>query len=155
MRLFGQVLLVAVLAISIVGCADMTNEDMGTITGGVLGAALGSQFGKGSGQAVGVAVGAIAGGFLGNRIGRTMDQADKQRTVQVIDQGQPNHTYSWTNPDSGYAYQVTPGPVVQHSHHRQCREFTQNVMIGGKEQQAYGTACRQPDGSWKIENRGQ
>ena len=24
------------------------------------------------------------------------------------------------------------------------------VWIGNKSQQAYGTACRQPDGSWKI-----
>jgi len=24
------------------------------------------------------------------------------------------------------------------------------IAIGGQQQQAYGTACRQPDGSWKI-----
>jgi len=24
------------------------------------------------------------------------------------------------------------------------------VIVGGQEEQAYGTACRQPDGSWKI-----
>jgi len=23
-------------------------------------------------------------------------------------------------------------------------------MIAGKEQQTYGTACRQPDGTWKV-----
>jgi surface antigen len=31
-----------------------------------------------------------------------------------------------------------------------CREFQQTVTIGGKTEQAYGTACRQPDGSWQI-----
>jgi surface antigen len=31
-----------------------------------------------------------------------------------------------------------------------CREFQQTVSIGGREERAYGTACRQPDGSWKV-----
>lgn len=33
---------------------------------------------------------------------------------------------------------------------RYCREFQQNVTIGGRSEQAYGTACRQPDGTWQI-----
>jgi surface antigen len=33
---------------------------------------------------------------------------------------------------------------------RYCREYTQSVNIGGESQQAYGTACRNPDGSWEI-----
>ena len=32
----------------------------------------------------------------------------------------------------------------------QCREFQHTVTIGGRTQQAYGTSCLQPDGSWKI-----
>ena len=31
----------------------------------------------------------------------------------------------------------------------QCREFEQTVTIDGKTETAYGTACRQPDGTWK------
>ena len=26
------------------------------------------------------------------------------------------------------------------------------IVIGGEKNQAYGTACRQPDGSWKIQS---
>jgi len=33
---------------------------------------------------------------------------------------------------------------------RYCREFQQEVSIGGKSEQAYGTACRNPDGSWEV-----
>jgi hypothetical protein len=33
-----------------------------------------------------------------------------------------------------------------------CREFTQTVIIGGMQQQAYGISCQQADGSWKISN---
>lgn len=32
----------------------------------------------------------------------------------------------------------------------QCREYMQKVNIGGREETAYGKACRQPDGQWKI-----
>ena len=31
-----------------------------------------------------------------------------------------------------------------------CREYRHDVTIGGKTESAYGTACRQPDGSWEI-----
>jgi len=31
-----------------------------------------------------------------------------------------------------------------------CREFQQEVMIGSRREEAYGTACQQPDGSWQI-----
>jgi surface antigen len=31
-----------------------------------------------------------------------------------------------------------------------CREYSLDAEIGGKTEQVYGTACRQPDGSWRI-----
>jgi Ni/Co efflux regulator RcnB len=31
-----------------------------------------------------------------------------------------------------------------------CREFQQTITIGGETEQAYGTACLQADGAWKI-----
>lgn len=33
---------------------------------------------------------------------------------------------------------------------RYCREFQQEVTIGGQREEAYGTACQQPDGSWQV-----
>jgi hypothetical protein len=33
---------------------------------------------------------------------------------------------------------------------RYCREFQQTVTIGGRQEQAYGTACQQPDGAWEV-----
>jgi hypothetical protein len=37
---------------------------------------------------------------------------------------------------------------------RYCREFQQKVTIGGNTESAYGTACRQPDGSWEVVSTG-
>ena len=36
---------------------------------------------------------------------------------------------------------------------RQCREFQQTVTIGGRQEEAYGTACMQPDGTWQVVNQ--
>ncbi|MBP2233253.1 hypothetical protein J2847_006590 [Azospirillum agricola] len=33
---------------------------------------------------------------------------------------------------------------------QQCREFDTPVVIGGKPQQAHGTACLQADGGWQV-----
>ncbi len=35
-----------------------------------------------------------------------------------------------------------------------CREYTRTVYIGNRAQDAYGTACLQPDGSWMIVGEG-
>lgn len=37
---------------------------------------------------------------------------------------------------------------------RYCREFQQTVTIGGKTENAYGTACRTADGAWEIVSTG-
>jgi surface antigen len=33
---------------------------------------------------------------------------------------------------------------------RYCREFQQTITVGGKAEQAYGTACQQPDGAREV-----
>ena len=55
----------------------------------------------------------------------------------------------WQNPDGGTVETIVPKPAFN-SGGTVCREFTKTVTIGGTQQQAYGTACRQPDGTWKL-----
>ena len=57
---------------------------------------------------------------------------------------------AWTNPDTGHTGTVTPTRTYQ-SGNGYCREFQNTVTIDGKKENAYGTACRQPDGSWKVQ----
>lgn len=46
---------------------------------------------------------------------------------------------------------ATPAsPDYTDSEGRTCREFRRTVTIGGRPQPAYGTACRESDGSWHI-----
>jgi hypothetical protein len=39
-----------------------------------------------------------------------------------------------------------------YGHQDNCREYTKDVSINGRIERAYGTACRQPDGSWEVVN---
>jgi hypothetical protein len=52
--------------------------------------------------------------------------------------------------DASAAGTVTAVREGTSSQNRYCREFQQTVTVGGKTEQAYGTACRQPDGAWEI-----
>lgn len=56
--------------------------------------------------------------------------------------------------DSGRRGSVTPIREGATDDGRPCREFQQNVTIGGRDTEAYGTACQQPDGSWEVVNAG-
>lgn len=44
---------------------------------------------------------------------------------------------------------AAPAPAAASS---QCREYNTTTVIGGTPQQAVGTACLQPDGTWRIVN---
>lgn len=58
------------------------------------------------------------------------------------------------------AYAVPPGPVqavpasptFTDPAGRLCREYQSTVTVGGVRQPSYGTACRMPDGTWRIMN---
>ncbi|MGL5814472.1 MAG: hypothetical protein ACRCYW_14235 [Aeromonas sp.] len=36
------------------------------------------------------------------------------------------------------------------SNGRYCREFRQTITVGGRKEDAFGTACQKPDSSWEI-----
>lgn len=46
---------------------------------------------------------------------------------------------------------VSPAsPVFTDGQGRTCREYQTTVSVGGAVQPAFGTACLQPDGSWRV-----
>ncbi len=54
-----------------------------------------------------------------------------------------------TDEASGYVVTTKKGTS---SRGLQCREYQHSITVGGKTEEAYGSACLQPDGSWKIIN---
>lgn len=142
------------------GCAtdaqNNPNKTMGTLLGAGLGALAGSQIGGGKGNMAAIAIGTLAGAYLGSSIGERLDEVDRmkmQRTTQsTLETAPTGTTSSWANPDTGNSGTVTPTRTYQTAEHGDCREYRTTVTIDGRVEEAYGTACRQPDGSWQIVN---
>lgn len=131
-------------------------QTLGTLLGAGAGAVVGSQVGSGKGQLAATAVGALLGAGLGNSVGKSLDATDQATMGQTMHQGMEStpsgQTVAWRNPDSGNNGTYTPQPAYQTSSGQYCREFQQTIIVGGKEEKAFGTACRQPDGSWQTQN---
>jgi surface antigen len=126
---------------------------IGTGTGALLGGLAGSQIGGGSGRMWATGAGVLLGALVGSEIGASLDNADRAYAAQANQQalGAPvGERISWNNPDSGNHGYITPTRDGYSSQGRYCREYQQTIYVGGKQQSAYGTACRQPDGTWEV-----
>lgn len=148
-----------VFTISLAGCAGPGQEGInkqtgGAVLGGIGGGVIGSRIGSGRGAVIATIAGAIIGGLLGSEVGKQLDERDRlvmaRETQTTLEQVPSGRTSTWSNPDTGARGTITPKPAYQTSTGQYCREFQQTITVGGKTEQAYGTACRQPDGSWKI-----
>lgn len=137
-------------SICLVGCTNMTKEDVGTVSGGVIGGLIGSQFGGGSGQILATGVGVLAGAMIGNSIGKNMDDTDRMRMCYAFEHNGSGVPAYWQNCRTGTSYTVIPTENVTIRGNPYCREYRSTAIIGGRKQQVYGTACRQQDGSWQI-----
>lgn len=138
----------------ITGGGGVSKQDFGTILGGVGGAVVGSQFGKGSGRVATTAVGTLLGAAIGSSVGASLDRADmtyfNQTSQRALETGQPGQALPWNNPKSGNSGVVIPQAPYKNDAGQYCREYQNKITVGGQTQSAYGTACRQPDGSWQI-----
>ena len=150
MRALALTLAVGLLA----GCGQISKEEIGGLVGAGLGGLAGSFIGDGGGRLVAVGVGTMIGAMMGSEVGKSLDKADRlamrQATYDALEYGDSGSPTTWTNPDTGNSGEVVPQPAVRRADGTPCREFWTTLTIGGEKQQAYGTACRQADGSWKL-----
>ncbi|WP_375327206.1 RT0821/Lpp0805 family surface protein [Candidatus Tisiphia endosymbiont of Nemotelus uliginosus] len=157
MNLPTKIIAIILAATSLQSCSgDMNKQGGGMLLGGATGALIGAQFGKGTGALVATGVGALAGAFIGGQIGKSMDEQDRrlaqqsaQRALETSAVGQET---PWRNPDSGHYGYTAPMRTYKNNSGEYCREYIQVVTIGGKQQKAYGKACRKPDGQWEVVN---
>ena len=150
-----------VVLLSITAAACQTNgwgdkQTGGMLLGAGLGGLLGSQVGSGEGQLAATALGVLLGAWVGNEMGASLDRADeiyaRRAAERAFEYNRTGDGVSWSNPDSGHYGTVTPRRTYSNAVGEFCREYQQEVVVGGKRVHAYGTACRNPDGSWRIVN---
>jgi len=149
--------LILAVCVTVAGCATNQygpKQTMGGLTGAALGGLLGAQFGgHGGGQLATTAIGVLVGGLMGSEIGRSMDEVDRMKANAAVNQAKtaPLGTkITWNNPNNNHHGSITPTRDGTSESGNYCREFQETVTIGGKSQDAYGIACRQPDGDWRI-----
>jgi surface antigen len=144
------------------GCSR--DRTVGTIIGGILGGIIGNNLGRGRGRGAATVAGIIFGGIAGNAIARGAcrdREADayyyNEAYYDAFDEPDYGRRYDWRNPYSGNHGFVVPTRDYDDGYRYgyrggECREFEQTVWIDGHRTQAYGTACRNRDGSWRIVN---
>lgn len=147
---------VTLVALVGTGCATMEANPKTTIgaaggatVGGLIAAAAG-------GNPAAIAASVIGGMLVGGMVGNLLDQRDKRlaaeaahRAMESAPTGKP---VAWQNPDSGHSGTVTPTRTYQSADGNYCRDYQTTVLIDGKQERATGTACRQPDGTWRVVN---
>ncbi len=151
--------LVLVSALALGACENMgnmgTKQTIGTGGGAILGGLAGSQIGGGSGRLWATGAGVLLGALVGSEIGASLDNADKAMALQANQRALSSpigQQISWNNPNSGNYGYVTPVNDGRDGNGNYCREYTQSIYVGGRQETGKGTACQQSDGTWKIVN---
>jgi hypothetical protein len=155
MRVFTTVGMCA-LVITIGGCAVNPNtgqvgadpnvvnkESVLSVGGGLLGAAVCNYLFKGHGSRDGWTAACGVGGYF-------LSKSFVQRSNQVLEHNRVGQTAEWTDPD-GQAVSMTPTRTYSNST-GPCRDYRTTVEINGETEIATGTACRQSDGTWRIQS---
>ena len=129
-------------------------ESVGALSGMVIGGALANDMaGDSRNKSLATVLGAFVGGVIGQNIGAQLDERDRllagEAYSTALEYNPTDKAAEWKNPDSGNYGRVIPVATYRQNG-QYCREFTQEIFIGGEKQTGYGRACRQPDGSWEI-----
>lgn len=144
-------LLALLFMFPVAGCqSDSGREQMGTIMGGALGGILGSTVGSGHGKTAAIIAGTLGGAVLGREMARYMDKNDEAKSQSALENNRDRQSSSWTNPNTGAQFTTTPVSTYQDSYGRNCREYQTDIYVDGRQEVGHGTACRQPDGTWRM-----
>ena len=98
--------------------------------------------------------GLVLGAILTSAPGRNLTHGDcryiQNATLRSLETAPSDQASSWCNPDTGNSGSVTTFATEAPSAGQNFRAFRQTVMVRGLTQQAFGTACCQSDGTWKL-----
>lgn len=131
------------------GCQTATKQQTGAVIGGIAGGILGNQIGSGSGRTAAIIGGTLLGAVVGGAIGADMDQHDLYQAQEALENTADYNPTTWRNPNTGYTYTVTPTRTYE-TPRAYCREYDTEAYIDGRREYVRGTACRDPDGTWRA-----
>lgn len=131
-------------------CSSGASLQTGAIPGANSEVVEGSPVATGSGEPT---VGAVEGGLMGSDVGESLNDADREVALkaeyEALEYGRPGQSTQWRARKGDNRGEIRVGTTYQ-VNRLDCREYTHNVWIGGRLRVVHGTACRQPDGAWRI-----
>ncbi|CAM2061816.1 osmotically inducible lipoprotein OsmB [Desulfovibrionales bacterium] len=135
-----------VLLVLAVSCADINRAQQIGSVGTLAGAAIG---GAASRTWTGALVGASIGLGLGYIIGNEWDKSDQKRLSQTLEYNRSGQANSWSNPDTGCTYMVTPS-LGYNQDGRVYRDVTLEANVDGRREVVHAKACRDQHGEWRL-----
>lgn len=137
-------------ALILAACSGKADLTTGAIPGANPGVVVGSPIGSGAGEPT---IGVVEGGLMGADVGRSLDDSSRQIALkaeyEALEYGRPGQPTVWQSKKGDDHGQISVGSSYQ-VNRLDCREYTHNVWIGGRPRVVKGTACREPDGVWRI-----
>jgi surface antigen len=149
MRKATNLALTAALLLWLAACAAGEGDPQ-TAPGANSGVVLGSELQSG---AAAPELGALQGTLLGADVGRSLGEDDRAEALQAeyeaLEYGRPGAPVTWSARRGGTYGEIVVGSTYE-VNRLECREFTHTIYIGGRPRVAQGTACRQPDSTWRV-----
>lgn len=132
------------------GCSGSGQVTTGAIPGANPGKVIGSPVASGDAEAT---VGVVEGGLTGAPVGKSLSPGDRALALkaeyEALEYGRAGQSTDWKSPTGEVSGSVHVGSTYQ-VNRLDCREYAHNISIGGRVRVVKGTACRQPDGVWRI-----
>ena len=92
----------------------------------------------------------LAGDRRGSIFERQLEAGKAQQAA--LENNRSGQVASWRNPDTGHSGTITPKPAVQTASGEYCRGYEHEIKVDGRTEVVQGTACRNPDGTWRVIN---
>ena len=157
---------VAALSVGLIATSAAPSRagDLDPLFGGLIGGGMGAGIGYAAGESRGAAIGGILGLGLGALIAAAAD--NDRHHVRHVAYAPPRPPVYMPPPayapppaypapyDQSYQAPYQPSPYGAPWQYSQayCRQYSGSLNIDGRSQPSYGTACLQPDGTWRVIN---
>ena len=147
--MFVKKLVPAAMAVALLaGCVNTTQE--ATKGAETVGGTISSKYGNASGKVASSGTGPLLGAFIGGAAIEPSHAAAAEPAATRAYAAPGGEQVGWTNPATGHQGALTTTREGYNNAGQYCREFRQTVTTKNKTELAYGTACKQGDGTWKI-----
>jgi len=155
----AAVLIAGLAALPLAGCETIEKETglgKSTQTGALGGAAFGGIIAALAGAnpawiAASVIMGGVAGGALGNYLGKENAEKHVSTNLNALNNLNAGQTASWSDTQTGNSGSTKVDRVFTGANGQTCKAYTETVRTAQRTVTEQATACKQSDGSWKVQ----